>query len=185
MQRLFPRRTMRHRLWFSIGLPLFSFVFYWADIGRGNLGGGGNPYSGTATDLIFGALVTVILIAVLYLYFPVSEKIERFSPAWSFGITCGTGFFFIGLMMQNIGGCAWGAYAWFFFCGSPLILQGCLKIVSVSRAMSGLFSSVQDQSRKNPTKLIFDKDQYIALVVFPCMTERLAYEAIMDALESW
>ena len=106
---------MIHRLWFSVGLPLFSFVFYWADVGRRNLGSGDNPYSGTATDLMRGAFVTIVLIVALWLYFPVSEKIERFSPAWSFGITCGTSFFFIGLMMQNIGGYAWGAYAWFFF----------------------------------------------------------------------
>ena len=103
------------RLWYSVGLPSGSFVFYWAAIGRGNLGGGGNPYSGTATDLILGALVTIILIIALWLYFPLSRKIERFSPAWSLGITCGTGFFFIGLMMDNIGGYVWGAYAWFFF----------------------------------------------------------------------
>lgn len=103
------------RFWYSVVLPSGSFVFYWAAIGRGNLGGGGSPYSGTATDLILGALVTIILIIALWLYFPLSRKIERFSPAWSFGITCGTGFFFIGLMMDNIGGYAWGAYAWFFF----------------------------------------------------------------------
>ena len=103
------------RLWYSVVLPLGGFVFYWAEIGRGNLGGGGNPYSGTATDLILGALVTIILIIALWLYFPLSRKIERFSPAWSFGITCGTGFCLIGLMMDNIGGYAWGAYAFLFF----------------------------------------------------------------------
>ena len=103
------------RLWYSVVLPSGSFVFYWANIGRGNLGGGGNPYSGTATDLILGALVTIILIIALWLYFPLSRKIERASPAWSLGIICGIGFFLIGLMMDSVGGYAWGTYAWFFF----------------------------------------------------------------------
>jgi len=104
-----------NKFWLSAVIPLGSFVFYWAEIGRGNLGQDGNPYSGTVTELLWGALVTIILMATMYLYFPFNKKIERFSPAWSFGITCSSGFFLIGLMMDNVGGYAWGAYAWFFF----------------------------------------------------------------------
>jgi len=104
-----------YKFWLSAVIPLGSFVFYWAEIGRDNLGRDGNPYSGTVTDLLWGALVTVILIAIMYLYFPLSKWIERFSPAWSFGITCSIGFSIIGLMMDTVGGYAWGSYAWFFF----------------------------------------------------------------------
>ncbi len=89
---------------------LRQLFFYWAEIGRDD-----SPYSGTVTDLLWGALVTVILIASMYLYFPLSKWVERFSPAWGFGITCSTGFSIIGLIMDIVGGYAWGTYAWFFF----------------------------------------------------------------------
>ena len=93
-----------YKLLSSAVIPLGSFVFYWAETV-----GGGNTFGGT------GALVTVILIVTMYLYFPISKWIERFSPAWSFGIVCSIGFCLIGLMMDLVGGYAWGAYTWFFF----------------------------------------------------------------------
>ena len=68
-------------------------------------------------NLLWGALVTIILAASLYLF--LEKKPERFSVAWGVGISVGIGLFVIGLVWsgsENTSGLygAWGDYMWFF-----------------------------------------------------------------------
>ncbi|MXW69345.1 MAG: hypothetical protein F4Z61_05390 [Acidimicrobiia bacterium] len=86
--------------------PLGSFIVYWLGL-RSDV-----SYDGT--DLLWGSLVTAILTIILYLYFPLSKKIERFSPAWGLGVSMGSSLFFFGLILEHLIENAWGNYMWFF-----------------------------------------------------------------------
>ena len=91
----------------SLAIPVFSFSGYWRSLD--------DAYS--TTNLLWGALVTIILAASLYLF--LEKKPERFSVAWGVGISVGIGLFIIGLAWSSsehnsgLYG-AWGDYMWFF-----------------------------------------------------------------------
>jgi hypothetical protein len=67
-------REIFARLLCSLTYPLFGFWGYWRDLGRalerGTLEGG---YS---IPLLWGGVVTLVLIVAIYLYYPLAKKIE-------------------------------------------------------------------------------------------------------------
>ncbi len=95
------------RIFASVLLILPSFVVYVNNLN--------DDY--TKINLLWGALVTIILMAFLYL--PLDKKIERFSVAWGMGICIGTGLFVIGLVISDSESQpdvyrAWAQYMWMF-----------------------------------------------------------------------
>ncbi len=86
-------------------VPLFSFSRYW-----GNLD---DAYSDM--NMLWGALVTVILVVFLYLI--LEKDIERFSVAWWLSISAALGLTSVGLAWSALSESdiliAWGQYMWF------------------------------------------------------------------------
>ncbi len=107
------------RIIFSVMIPLGSFIAYWVSIRRDD------SYSGT--DLIWAALVTIILMAGWYLFFPLRKKIERLSVVWILGINFGIALMLIGLISSHMMGYHWGDYMWFFGLWSTVFSFGLPK----------------------------------------------------------
>ena len=98
-------RQFRHLI-FSSTIPLVSFWSYSKELG--------DDYS--VANLVWGGVVTVILIVVLYVL--CESGIERYSPAWGIIISLGLGFVMIGLTLSSrmMTGLlyAWAEYMWYF-----------------------------------------------------------------------
>ncbi|MCY3614796.1 MAG: hypothetical protein OXH03_06840 [Bacteroidetes bacterium] len=91
----------------SLVIPLLSFSGYWRSLD--------DAYS--ASNLLWGALVTIVLTVSLYLF--LENKPERFSRAWVVGISVGFGLFIVGSVWSSSESSsdiyrAWGDYMWFF-----------------------------------------------------------------------
>lgn len=103
-------KGMFRRFIFSAWVPLVCFGSYWLDLVRYD------AYSGS--NLLWGTLVTIILIVAMYLHYPLGKKIERFSPAWGVGVGAGASLVMIGLVISNNAAPSalkvWGEYAWIF-----------------------------------------------------------------------
>lgn len=108
------------RVLFSLIVPLGSFAMYWISIHFGS-----DPYNGT--DLLWAALVTIILMIGWYLCFPLRTKIERFSVAWMLGIEIGIVLILIGWIFGVEMGYHWGDYVWFFGLWSTVYSLGFSK----------------------------------------------------------
>ena len=76
----------------SLVFPLLSFSGYWRSLD--------DAYS--ASNLLWGALVTIILAVSLYLF--LEKKPERFSLAWAVGISVGFGLFIVGSTANIVDG---------------------------------------------------------------------------------
>ncbi len=94
----------------SAWLPLVCFMSYCFP-----------PWDGlSGMNLLYGALVTIILIIVLYLY-PIQQTIKHRSVIWWLGVIMAIGLFVAGFALDffefkleaEIYG-AWGNYIWFF-----------------------------------------------------------------------
>lgn len=103
-------KEMFRRFILSAWVPLVCFGSYWLNLVRYDV------YSGL--NLLWGALVTIILIVAMYLHYPLEKKIERFSPAWGVGVGTGASLAMIGLIISNNVAPStlkvWGEYAWIF-----------------------------------------------------------------------
>ena len=98
------------RILLSTGIPLLCFGAYWFDLVRYD--------SYSDSNLLWGALVTIILMVARYLHYPLEEKIERFSPAWMIGVGAGVSLVAIGAVISNNADWpilkSWAEYVWFF-----------------------------------------------------------------------
>ncbi len=98
-------------------VPLFIFSRYWRNLD--------DAYSDV--NLLWGALVTVILVVFLYLI--LEKDIERFSVAWSIGISLALGLISVGIAWSTLSELdiiiAWGQYMWF----SGLWLMGIFVVM--------------------------------------------------------
>ncbi|MXY08201.1 MAG: hypothetical protein F4058_04700 [Rhodothermaceae bacterium] len=99
----------------SLVFPLLSFSGYWRSLD--------DAYS--ASNLLWGGLVTLILAVSLYLF--LEKKPERFSVAWGVGISVGVGLIIVGLVWSSSESSsdiyrAWGDYMWFFGLWTAVII---------------------------------------------------------------
>ncbi len=101
----------------SLLFSLFSFSRYWRNLD--------DAYSDV--NLLWGALVTVILVVFLYLI--LEKDIERFSVAWGIGISLALGLISVGVAWSALSELdifiAWGQYMWF----SGLWLMGIFVVM--------------------------------------------------------
>ena len=90
----------------SLLFSLFSFSRYWRNLD--------DAYSDV--NLLWGALVTVILVVFLYLI--LEKGIKRFSVAWGLSISAALGLTSVGVIWSALSESdiliAWGQYMWFF-----------------------------------------------------------------------
>ncbi len=97
--------------------PLFSFSRYWQNLD--------DAYSDV--NLLWGALVTVILVVLFYLI--LEKDIERFSLAWGMGMSLALGLISVGVAWSALSELdifiAWGQYMWF----SGLWLMGIFVVM--------------------------------------------------------
>lgn len=101
------RRKFLGKLFASVWIPLIAFYRYWRE------------FDGAYTDmdLLLGGVVTAVLWTAIFMYIPIANKIEPFSPAWFLGLLILANFFVGGWIMTDpyflslpIAYRAWGEY---------------------------------------------------------------------------
>ncbi len=101
------RRNFFGKLFASVWFPLIAFHHYWRE------------FDGAYTDmdLLLVGVVTVVLGTAIFMYFPITNKIETYSPAWFLGLLILANFFVGGWIMTDpyflplpIAYRAWGEY---------------------------------------------------------------------------
>ncbi len=99
----------------AIGYTLIPFHSYWRAFDGAH----------SAMDLLWGGLVSIVLVIAIFMYFPVAKKTEYFSPAWFFMLTIAISLLTFGigldLLRLSIAYVAWGNYMFTFSIFIPII----------------------------------------------------------------
>ncbi len=81
----------------------------------------------TNVDLLWGGVIAVVLGVAIFMYFPIAQKIDHFSPAWFFVLLIFLGLLGLGWVLSSthfpLPYTAWGNYAFSFAVLIPVIHQ--------------------------------------------------------------
>ncbi len=112
------RRKFFGKIFASVLFPLIAFHGYWREFD--------GAYADM--DLLWIGVVMVVLGTAIFMYFPIANKIETFSPAWFLGLLILVNFVVGGWIMTDpyflplpIAHRAWGEYIFIFGLLIPII----------------------------------------------------------------